>query len=141
MIQRIQSVWFLFAAVSGFAITQVPLFIAQFPNNVTKNVIATESLMLFALAIGIALMAAFSIFLFRNRSLQFKLAVFGVILSLGLIGLEVWEIEQFKTANNLLKGTYYWGGLLPIAMTICFFLAARGVYRDERLVKSADRLR
>lgn len=141
MIQRIQSVWFLLAAVLGFAMSQVPLFIATFANNVTKNLMATESLLLFALSIGVACLAVFCIFLFRNRSLQFKLGVIGVILSLLLIGLEVWQIEQFKTANTLVRGTYYWGGLLPIAMTISFFMASRGVYKDERLVKSVDRLR
>ena len=141
MIQRIQSLWFLLAAACGFAMTQVPLFIATNTENVTRNIIATGSLLLFSLSTGVACLAAFCIFLFRNRSLQFKLAIVGVIISLLLIGLEVWEIEKFKNANTLIKGTYYWGGLLPIAMTICFILAARGVYKDEQLVKSADRLR
>ena len=115
MIQRIQSVWFLLAAVSGFAMTQAPIFIATYANNVTKNLLATDSLFLFALSIATALLAAFCIFLFRNRSLQFKLAIVGVLLSLALVGLQVWKIEQFKTTNALVKGTYYWGGLLPIA--------------------------
>ena len=141
MIQRIQSVWFLLAALCGFAMSQVPLFIASYANNVTKNVLATESLLLFALSIATACLAVFCIFLFRNRSLQFKLAVVGVLLSFALVGLEVWQIEQFKATNTLVKGTYYWGGLLPIAMSIFFILAARGVYRDDRLVKSVDRLR
>src|SRR5689334_7889466 len=128
MIQRIQSVWFLLAAVCGFSMSQVPLFIATFPNNVIKNVLATESLLLFALSIAAACLAAFCIFLFKNRSLQFKLGVIGVIISLLLVALVVWQIEQFKSANTLVKGTYYWGGLLPIAMSIFFFMAARGVY-------------
>ena len=141
MIQRIQSVWFLLASVCGFAMSQVPLFIASFPNNVTKNVLATESLMLFALSIAAACLAAFCIFLFRNRSLQFKLAVTGVLLSIGLVALVVWQIEQYKSTNTLVKGTYSWGGLLPIAMAIFFIMAAKGVYKDDRLVKSVDRLR
>jgi len=141
MIQRIQSVWFLLAAVCGFSMSQVPLFIASLPNNVTKNLLATESLLLFALSIATSCLAAFCIFLFRNRSLQFKLGVVGVLLSIAIVALVVWRIEAFKTANALVKGTYYWGGLLPIAMIIFFFLATRGVYKDERLVKSVDRLR
>ena len=141
MIQRSQTVWFLLAAVSGFAMTQVPLYIATFPNNVIKYLLATESLLLFALSMGIACMAAICIFLFRNRSLQFKLAIIGIILSLAIIGIEVWQIENFRSTNTLVKGTYYWGGLFPIAMVIFFILAAKGVYRDEKLVKSIDRLR
>lgn len=141
MIQRVQSIWLLLAAVCGFALTQIPLFIGRLANNVTKKVIATESLLLFALSMGVACLALICIFLFKNRPLQFKLSVIGIILSIIVIGLEVWQIENFKTANTLFKGSYYWGGLLPIAMTIFFILATRAIYKDERLVKSLDRLR
>ncbi|MEO5997162.1 MAG: DUF4293 domain-containing protein [Chitinophagaceae bacterium] len=141
MIQRIQSVWLLIAAVCGIALTQVPIFIGTLSNNMVKNVLATESLLLFAVSICLAGLALFCIFLFKKRTLQFKLSVLGIILSILLIGLEVLLVENFKSANALVKGSYYWGGLFPIAMVIFFILATRGIYKDERLVKSLDRLR
>jgi len=141
MIQRVQSVWLLLAAVCGSALTAVPLFTGTLANNMIKQVMATESLLLFAVSICLAALALGCIFLFRKRPLQFKLSVLGILLSIVLIGLEVWHIEHFKTTNTLVKGSYYWGGLLPIAMTIFFFLASRRIYKDERLVKSLDRLR
>jgi hypothetical protein len=141
MIQRIQSVWLLLAAVCGIALTRVPLFIGTLADNLVKLVMATESLLLFALSICLAALALACIFLYKKRTLQFKLSVVGIIASIALIGLEVWHIENFKTANALVKGSYYWGGLFPIAMVIFFTLASRGIYKDERLVKSLDRLR
>jgi hypothetical protein len=141
MIQRIQSVWLLLAALSGFLMTQLPLFIGKSANDVVKKVIATESLLLFALSIGIACLALACIFLYKKRSLQLRLTVIGIIASIGMIGLEVWYIENFKAANPLVRSSYYWGGLLPIAMTVFFVLAAKGIYKDEKLVKSLDRLR
>jgi hypothetical protein len=141
MIQRLQSIWLFLAAICGFALTQVPLFIGRLTNDVVKKIIATESLLLFAISVGVACLAAACIFLYKNRPLQFKLSVVGVVLSILVICLEVWYIEKFKTSTQIIRGTYYWGGLLPIAMTIFFFLAARGIYKDERLVKSLDRLR
>ena len=141
MIQRIQSVWLLLAAVCGIALTQVPLFIGTLSNNLVKHVLATESLLLFAVSICLAGLALFCIFLYKKRTLQFKLSVLGIILSILLIGLEVWHVENFKASNALVKGSYYWGGLFPIAMVIFFILATRGIYKDERLVKSLDRLR
>lgn len=141
MIQRLQSVWLLLAAVCGFALTQVPLFIGRLANDVVKKVIATESLLLFSLSIGTACLALVCIFLYKNRPLQFKLTVTGVVLSIIIICLEVWHIENFKSSTILTKASYYWGGLLPIAMTIFFILAARGIYRDEKLIKSLNRLR
>jgi hypothetical protein len=140
MIQRIQSVWLFLAALCGFAFTQVPYFFVDLANNVTRKVLAIENLMLFALSIGLACLAVACIFLFRNRKLQFKLTVTGVLLSIGLIALAVMTYGNYKAPDALAKG-WYWGGLLPIAMTIFFMLAARGIYKDEKLIKSLDRLR
>jgi hypothetical protein len=64
-----------------------------------------------------------------------------VILSVGFIFLEYIRVEQFKTDNLIQTGSYQIGALLPILMVVFFFLAARGIYRDEKLVKSMDRLR
>lgn len=141
MIQRIQTLWFLLVAVCGFAMTKMPLFSATLPNNTTRDMIATENLLLFAVVIILSVMALFSIFLFKNRPLQLKLAIVGIIASIGMIALEVYEIGQFKTTNAIVSGTYQLGGLLPIFMLIFFFLAARGVRKDQQLVKSLDRLR
>ena len=141
MIQRIQTIWLLLAAICGFLLTRIPLFVARLANQIIKNLFATESLLLFAVSIGTALLAVACIFLFRNRNLQFKLTVTGVILSIALIALEVWKVENFKTGTALLKGSYYWGALLPMLMMIFFWLAARGIYKDEKLVKSLNRLR
>jgi len=141
MIQRIQSLWFLLSAVSGFAMTQIPLFSARLANNAQRQLLATESLLLFALVMALTLLALACLFLFKKRSLQFKLAVFGVLGSIGAIALEVYFIEQFKEANAIISGAYQWGGLFPILMILFFFMGARGVYKDEKLVKSLDRLR
>ena len=141
MIQRIQTIWLALAAVAGFSMSRVPLFTGTLQNASIQKIVATESLVLFALAIGTACLAIACIFLFKNRPLQFKLAVSGCVLSLVMVGLEVWQVETFKNSTALLKGTYQVGGLLPIAMFIFFVLAARSIYKDERLVKSLDRLR
>lgn len=142
MIQRIQSIWLILAALCGFLLSQTPLFVARLANQVIKRLLATESLLVFAVAMGTSLLAVFCIFLFKNRNLQFKLTITGVLLSVALVALEVWQVEAFRTANaNLLKGSYYWGALLPMLMVIFFILASRGIYKDERLVKSLNRLR
>jgi len=63
-------------------------------------------------------------------------------MTLGVIALEVWKVESYKSSTaTITKGTYQWGGLLPVAIIIFLILAARGIYKDEKLVKSLDRLR
>ena len=141
MIQRIQSVWFALAAVAGFSMTKVALFNATLTNGAQRLLFATESLLLFALVMALSVMALVCIFLYKNRTLQFKLAVTGIIGSIATVALEVYFIEQFKISSPIASGTYHWGGLFPILMIVFFFLASKGVYRDEKLVKSLDRLR
>jgi hypothetical protein len=141
MIQRIQTLWLLLGAIAGFLMTEAPLFKADLANNLTQTVIATDSLWLFAIIMAAAIVAMIAIFLFKKRLMQLRLTVIASLLSIIIVVMEVWKVTQYKSVNTILKGTYQWGGLLPIAMTIFFVLAAKSIYKDEKLVKSLDRLR
>lgn len=143
MIQRIQSVWLLLAALCGFLVlTDAPIFKATLANNVVRNLSANDSLLLFALIIGIACLSLIGIFLFKKRPTQIRLCIIGIILSIVAVVLEVKNVEDYKTATpGLVKGAYQLGALLPILMIIFLILAARGIYKDQKLVKSLDRLR
>ncbi len=141
MVQRIQSVWLLLAAILAFVFTQVPIFVASIVGNVVKKFLPTESLLLFALSVAVGLLALACIFLYKNRPLQLRLSIIGILASVVLIAIEVWQISRFEADNSLLKGSYHWGSLLPIALMVCFILAASAIWKDEKLVKSLDRLR
>jgi hypothetical protein len=141
MIQRIQTIWLFLVAVFGVLFTQIPIYVASIAGNVVKRFEPDESLLLFASSIAVAVLALICIFLFKKRVLQFKLSVIGFLACVGLIALEVWQIEEFKESNSLMKGSYFWGSLLPIAMAVFFIIAASRIRKDEKLVKSLDRLR
>ena len=141
MIQRVQTIWLLLAAVAGFFTTQIPLYAGVMAGDVSKKYFATESLLLFATAIIASLLAVIAIFLFKNRGTQIKFTSLGIVVSIILIALEVWQISSFQQTAGILKGTYYWGALLPIAMTIFFILAAINIRKDNKLIKSLERFR
>lgn len=141
MIQRIQSIWLLLAAVFGVLYTQVPAYILSVAGNVVKKFEPTESLLLFAVSIAVALLALVTIFLYKKRTLQFKLSIIGFLASIGIVALEVSQVNNYASSVPLSKGSYYWGSLLPIAMAVFFILASSGIRKDEKLVKSLDRLR
>ena len=141
MIQRVQSIWFALAAICGFAMARVPLFSATLTDGTIRNYLASESLLSFALIIGIACLSTVAIFLYKNRPTQYKMAIIGILLSIVVIALQVYTVEAFKKTIPIQQGTYQWGGLLPIAMVVFLFLASRGVRKDEKLIKSLDRLR
>jgi hypothetical protein len=53
-----------------------------------------------------------------------------------------------QTANKLSTGgvaivsaSYLPAAFLPVVVIILLFLAVRGIYKDEKLIKSLDRLR
>ena len=73
MIQRIQTIWLALAAACGFSMAKLPLFTATLPNAGTRNFLASESLLVFALIIAIAAMSFVAIFLFGGGdSISFK---------------------------------------------------------------------
>src|SRR4051812_15721282 len=113
MIQRIQTIWLLLAAIAGFLMTQVPLYVGTLLGNVVKKYNATESLLIFAVAVMAALFSLIAIFLYKKRKAQMNWTFLGIIVSIALVALDVWQIGEFKTRNPELKGSYYWGALLP----------------------------
>jgi hypothetical protein len=50
-------------------------------------------------------------------------------------------VEDYKKTLNLAKNSWQIGAILPILMIVLFFMARSGIVKDEKLVKSLDRLR
>ena len=94
--------------------------------------------------IGMLLPVA-TIFLFKNRPLQMRL----IILAMGLHGATLVSMVMKcldKTAGNkfvfgMLGSQLYIGLAIPLISLILLYLAHHGVHSDEKLVKSADRMR
>src|SRR5580693_3726316 len=106
MLQRIQTIWLLLASACGFSMYRVTLFEAILPNNTYYRLSATESLLLFAVIISIAILSLIAVFLFKKRPLQGRIVIIGIILSVAAIGLEVLEINSYKSSVSITKGTY-----------------------------------
>lgn len=141
MIQRIQSIWLLIVALAAFATYTLTLYKGKLANGEERPFQLADDFLMVILIIALGALAIICIFLFKNRRLQFRLSVLGVIFSAFFLFVEYLKVEGFKKSNNILTGSYQIGALLPVAMIIFFILAARGIYKDERLVKSLDRLR
>jgi hypothetical protein len=76
-----------------------------------------------------------TIFLFNNRKLQLKLCYLGIFLTIGLLALYFLELTHF--ANSVVA---LWC-LFHFAILACYIMATRGIWKDEKLIKSMDRLR
>lgn len=141
MIQRVQSIWLVIAALAAFATYTLNLYVGKFANGTEKSFMLADNFLMVICIILIGILAIICLFLYKNRKLQFRLSVFGLIGSFAFLFLEYFKVEEFKVVNNFASGVYQIGALLPLLMVIFFFLASRGIYKDEKLVKSVDRLR
>ena len=141
MIQRIQSLWLLLAGIAGLLTYELPIWIGTLQDGGIKSFVGTENLLFFAATIATCLLGFITIFLYKNRKTQKSLASVGLLLSIMLIGLEIWIVGNYKTSQNFMESSWKFGAIMPILMMIFFFMAIQGIRRDEKLIKSLDRLR
>ena len=138
MIQRIQSIWLLLAAAGAFAGFKFSFYSGNKLNDTLLHELnATSTLLLMIVTIAVGGVAFITIFLFKQRSLQRGLCVLGILLEAVLIFLYYRETTTFTQG----QGTYSLTAILHSIIVICFFLAARGISRDQRKLKESDRLR
>ncbi len=141
MIQRIQSIWLLLAGVAGLLTYKLPLWQGKLQDGSVKKFMGPESLLLFTLIVITSILAFVTIFLFKNRSQQKGFALIGALLSIAIVALEYFLVEDYIKGLNLAENSWQFGAILPILMVFLFFLARGGIVKDEKLVKSLERLR
>ena len=139
MIQRIQSVWLLLATICAFLTIQFSFYSGNRLVNGQSTFMEltgkTAPLYLLILSVAAGLGALISIFLFKDRKTQMRLVVAALLVSIGNIALYFMEIKNFDTGSFTLTSVFVF------AVPVFLLLAIRGIYKDQRLVKSLDRLR
>lgn len=155
MIQRIQSIW-LFLAV-------LVLVLMLFLPIATKEIAGTESgiytsglyqtviakpginikiesfLPLLITNIAVAVMCLANIFNFRKRKLQKRIAIFTIA---AIAGFAFWCSVYAKQLPGGIDGASFGiGAFLPAVAILFCILAIFGINKDERLIRSAERLR
>ncbi len=153
MIQRIQSLYLLLAA----ALLAVTIFtpIATFAGGGEELTLSAFSLadgageLVSTRWMGIllacsAILPFVTIFLYKNRPLQIRLC--GVELVL-LLGCAIYEIIYCWLTYDALAEKcdgammVKVGAVMPLVAIVLVALAMRGIFRDELLVRSLDRIR
>ena len=138
MIQRIQTLWLLLTAACAFISLKLPFYTGNVMENqssVFKSLTASSSLLINIITVIIGVFAIVFIFLFKNRKRQLWLTFLLFLLTILQIVLLYFQTSSF------VQGTWAISILIYIAMPILLILAMRGIYKNEQLVKSVDRLR
>lgn len=141
MIQRIQSIWLALATVAGLMTYKLPLWQGILQDGTKKTFMGPENLLLFTLIVATSLLSGITIFLYKNRKLQKTLCFLGIVFSIVIVVLEFLHVNDLKSSLDFRENRWMVGALLPILMIFLFMLAYSGIRKDEKLVKSLERLR
>jgi hypothetical protein len=133
MIQRIQTLWLLIASAAAFSILKFPFYYTPEPNALEINGAGQYSTLI-TLAFS-ACLSFISIFLYGDRMLQLKVTLLNFLLS-GVIGFFIYKIVVAHPGGGFTLAS---AGLFLIP--ILQLIACYKIYQDEKLVKSADRIR
>ena len=139
MIQRIQTVWLFLVALCAALTFKFPFYSGNMigKDNVPRyeKLVASSNFLLLiitALLIGGVVVI---IFLYKNRKQQLWLTITAAVLSIINIIIYFSELKKFISGNVSLAA------VLAFAIPVLLLLAATGIWKDEKLVKSLDRLR
>ena len=155
MLQRVQTIWLFLASTAIFCLFLFPYLQVYNPDgsfravkitgvqeSVGGQIVQSESfLALTIVTVIIALIPLITIFLFKNRKLQIKLCYLSIAAILGFSFWLVQTAKQVLGAITLQSENYGLGVILPSLSVFFIVLALRGIRKDEKLIKSADRLR
>ena len=151
MIQRIQTVFLLAVVIlSGLMLTG-DLIIMDSGTGTLFNISLAglgevggrllQRLWPLSFIIGLVpVLALAAVFLYKKRSLQMRITMFIMLLSLGTIILGAFYVIMFDRKIDV---TVIWKvrALFPLVSAILAWLAYRAIMKDDLRVKSYDRLR
>ncbi len=136
MIQRVQTIWMILAAITVFLTLKFSFYSGNLAaDNTYHAVIATDNFFLLILTSALGTGIIIDIFLFKHRSVQFRIILFALLTECIVIFLYTRETNKFTTGNFSL-----WSALHLLIIVFLIF-AARGIYKDSRLIKGSNRLR
>ncbi|AMR31329.1 hypothetical protein A0256_07770 [Mucilaginibacter sp. PAMC 26640] len=155
MLQRIQSIYLLFASIVMFGLFLFPLAHNIYVSGKLVNVTVTgvyeivngqeNHIEVFTALTIVTVIAALVplalIFLYKNRKQQITLCYVAILI---LIGYSFWMAQTVKKVVGAITLEYKNMGVglfLTSLSIILIIFAVKAIQRDEKLVRSADRLR
>jgi hypothetical protein len=138
MIQRIQSLWLLLAAVAGGLAFQFPFYSGQRDYNgqlAYAEMTATYNIPIIIFVCIAVVGAIHAIFSYSKRKYQFNITLIALIASIVAI------VLMFLRTGDFRNGQVSLGSVCMFLVPVFLFLGARGIRNDDKLVKSMDRLR
>jgi hypothetical protein len=145
MIQRKQSLWLLLASLCGAGVLFFDLYRGEIRTGdlVEHKILrVSDHYPSLLLALVMVLLPAVTIFMFKNRKRQLRMTVIAILSVSFFMSMMLWRVTNLgKLVPPVTGGSYWIGAIMPIFAMVLLVLAAVGIRKDEKLVRSVDRLR
>ena len=157
MIQRIQTIYLLVAAICSVVCLSLPLgryvddglLTAKLYNlcimqmGGAEHVFSFAAVPLFVILLLVVVISLYTVFMYRNRKLQMRLCSFSSLLVIGwyivyAVLAKLWGGFIDVTSLSFAPGV---GAALPAVALIFNLMARRAINADEKRVRAADRIR
>ena len=139
MIQRIQTIWLFLAAAAAALTFRLPFYSGNRattdPFGKVMELTASSNMILLFLTAVLVAGCIILIFFYKDRKTQLRLTIVAIVLSIINLVLYFSETKKFVSGNFALTAA------LSFLIPLFLLFAARGIWKDEKLVKSLDRLR
>lgn len=139
VIQRIQSLWLLIAAVVMGVFPFVNFGTGYLEGEVLNLCPIGDYMMTLVTGVLAAVLYLIDIFLYNNFKLQKSVLAIAQLMSVVTAGLVIYY--NLAASSNGWAVTWVTGCYLLIVALVMGMMARRGIVHDEKLLKSADRLR
>ncbi len=153
MIQRIQTIYLLFATVLISLMHFFPLAkilggsnaiivfrsYGFFSESITSELL--PSFPFFILISVVIILYILAIFLYGNRNLQARICRLNILLLIGSVGMLTYYIIHMYRAMAGVEYSFQITIIFPLISIVFTWLAIRGIVKDEALVRSVDKIR
>ena len=153
MIQRKQSIWLLIAALLNASVLFCDLYRMQIVThsmvNGTDTVVNTTGQLRVGdhfpsllIVLVMSILPLVTIFMFRNRKQQIRLTAMALLATASFITMSLARVTNLaKQVPAPTSGNYWLGAIFPVIALVFLVMAIFGIRKDEKLVRSVDRLR
>jgi hypothetical protein len=140
MLQRRQTLWMLGAAVCAALTFKLSFFAGTLQTDPAKGPTLTPLTAFgnpWLVILGATLTVGILVNIFNYSKRRQQLLITFALILLSLLNIVLYWVAH----NKYIDGTFSLSALLTLAIPVFLIFAARGISKDEKLVKSADRLR
>ncbi|HEY5462874.1 MAG TPA: DUF4293 family protein [Hanamia sp.] len=148
MIQRVQTLWMILAAIAVFLTIKFSFYSGTLVLETTPGAVtalatdgsyhllkATDNFLILILTSALGTGIIINIFLFKHRSIQMRIILIAILAECLIVYLYIRETNKYS------QGNFNIWSALHILIIVFLVFAAKGIYKDSKLIKESNRLR